>query len=94
MGMLKEFREFAVKGSVIDLAVGVIIGAAFTKIVDSLVKDIIMPVIAIIGGNLDFSNLFIVLGRVPEGVPRSLARRSSASIPAFAGVSCRAPPRK
>lgn len=84
MGMLKEFREFAVKGSVIDLAVGVIIGAAFTKIVDSLVKDIIMPVIAAIGGNLDFSNLFVVLGRIPEGVPRTLADLTKAGVPVFA----------
>ncbi len=84
MGMLKEFREFAVKGSVIDLAVGVIIGAAFTKIVDSLVKDIIMPVVAAIGGNLDFSNLFFVLGRAPEGVPRTLADLTKAGVPVFA----------
>lgn len=84
MGMLKEFREFAVKGSVIDLAVGVIVGAAFTKIVDSLVKDIIMPVIAAIGGNLDFSNLFIVLGRIPDGVPRTLADLTKAGVPVFA----------
>lgn len=84
MGMMKEFREFAVKGSVIDLAVGVIIGAAFTKIVDSLVKDIIMPVIAAIGGNLDFSNLFVVLGRIPEGVPRTLADLTKAGVPVFA----------
>ncbi|HYD77844.1 large conductance mechanosensitive channel protein MscL [Ramlibacter sp.] len=84
MGMLKEFREFAVKGSVIDLAVGVIIGAAFTKIVDSLVKDIIMPVISVIGGNLDFSNLFVVLGSIPEGVPRTLADLNKAGVPVFA----------
>ena len=56
MSMLKEFREFAVKGNVIDLAVGVIIGAAFGKIVDSLVKDLIMPVVGRIFGGLDFSN--------------------------------------
>lgn len=84
MGMIKEFREFAIKGSVIDLAVGVIIGAAFTRIVDSLVKDIIMPVVAAIGGNLDFSNLFLVLGRIPEGVPRTLADLTKAGVPVFA----------
>ncbi|MCW7537190.1 large conductance mechanosensitive channel protein MscL [Aquabacterium sp. A7-Y] len=61
MAFLKEFREFAVKGNVIDLAVGVIIGGAFSKIVDSLVKDIIMPVISRLFGGLDFSNYFIPL---------------------------------
>jgi large conductance mechanosensitive channel len=60
--MLKEFREFAMKGNVVDLAVGVVIGAAFGKIVDSLVKDIIMPPIGKILGGVDFSNLFLVLG--------------------------------
>ena len=64
---LKEFREFAVKGNMIDLAVGVIIGGAFGKIIDSLVKDVIMPIINIIlGGEVDFANKFIVL-RTPEG---------------------------
>ena len=61
MSMLKEFREFAMRGNVVDLAVGVIIGAAFGKIVDSLVKDIIMPPIGVILGKVDFSNLFLVL---------------------------------
>lgn len=66
-GFLHEFREFAVRGSVVDLAVGVIVGAAFGKIVDSLVKDIVMPVINfILGGSVDFANKFITL-RVPEG---------------------------
>jgi large conductance mechanosensitive channel len=59
--MLKEFKEFALKGNVVDLAVGVVIGAAFSKIVDSLVKDIIMPIIGAITGGLDFSNYFIAL---------------------------------
>ena len=59
--MLKEFREFAMKGNVVDLAVGVVIGAAFGKIVDSLVKDIIMPPIGKLLGGVDFSNLFLVL---------------------------------
>ncbi|MDR1695138.1 MAG: large-conductance mechanosensitive channel protein MscL [Endomicrobium sp.] len=57
----KEFRDFAVKGNVIDMAVGIIIGAAFGKIVDSLVKDVIMPPIGLLLGNVDFANLFIVL---------------------------------
>src|SRR5215210_5969584 len=61
MSMLSEFKEFALKGNVIDLAVGVIIGAAFGKIVDSLVNDIIMPVVSKIFGGLDFSNYFIPL---------------------------------
>ena len=64
---IQEFKEFAVKGNMIDLAVGVIIGAAFGKIIDSLVKDVIMPVISfLIGGSADFSNMFVVLSR-PEG---------------------------
>src|SRR5258707_8132949 len=60
--MLKEFREFAMKGNVVDLAVGVVIGAAFGKIVNSLVADIIMPPIGKMLGGVDFSNLFVVLG--------------------------------
>ena len=65
--MLKEFREFAVKGNVVDMAVGIIIGAAFGKIVDSLVKDLIMPPVGLALGNVDFANLFVVLkpGSVP-----------------------------
>ena len=59
--MLKEFKEFAMKGNVVDLAIGVVIGGAFGKIVDSLVKDIIMPIIGAITGGLDFSNYFIKL---------------------------------
>ncbi len=61
MGMFSEFREFALKGNVVDLAVGVIIGAAFGKIVDSLVADVIMPLIGMVVGGLDFSNYFIPL---------------------------------
>jgi large conductance mechanosensitive channel len=59
--MFKEFREFAVKGNVVDLAVGVIIGAAFGKIVDSLVKDVLMPPIGLLTGGLDFTNQFVTL---------------------------------
>src|SRR3982751_3943398 len=67
MGALHEFREFAVRGNVIDLAVGVVIGAAFGKIVDSLVKDIVMPPIGLLLGKVDFANLLVVLkpGTVP-----------------------------
>jgi large conductance mechanosensitive channel len=61
MGFAKEFKEFAIKGNVIDLAVGVIIGAAFSKIVDSVVGDLIMPLISRVTGGLDFSNYFVPL---------------------------------
>ena len=84
MGMLKEFKEFATKGNVMDLAVGVIIGAAFGKIVDSLVNDLIMPVIGRIVGKLDFSNLFIALADAPAGVPHTLADLKKAGVPVFA----------
>ncbi|WP_458414345.1 large conductance mechanosensitive channel protein MscL [Schinkia sp. CFF1] len=60
--MWREFKEFAIKGNVIDLAVGVVIGAAFGKIVSSLVDDIVMPLIGLLLGKIDFTNLFIVLG--------------------------------
>ncbi|MDQ2918312.1 MAG: large conductance mechanosensitive channel protein MscL [Verrucomicrobiota bacterium] len=66
--MWKEFKEFAVKGNAIDLAVGFITGAAFTAIVQSLVKDIIMPPISLLTGGLDFSNKFVVLKAGPDGV--------------------------
>jgi large conductance mechanosensitive channel len=62
MGMVKEFKEFAMRGNVIDMAVGIIIGVAFGKIISSLVNDIIMPPIGKLLGNVDFSNLFINLG--------------------------------
>jgi large conductance mechanosensitive channel len=82
---MKEFRAFAVKGNVIDLAVGVIIGGAFGKIVDSLVNDIVMPLISsLLGGRIDFTNLFIVLGTVPDNVPRTFDALKKAGIPIFA----------
>ena len=84
MSVLKEFREFAIKGNVIDLAVGVIIGAAFGKIVDSLVADIIMPVVGLVFGKLDFSNLYLVLRAVPAGVANNLADLKKAGVPVFA----------
>jgi large conductance mechanosensitive channel len=85
MPVLQEFREFAVKGNAVDLAVGVIIGGAFSKIVDSLVNDIVMPVISsLFGGKLDFTNLFVVLGSVPDGVPRTFDALKKAGIPLFA----------
>lgn len=61
MGMLKEFKEFAMKGNVLDMAVGIIIGAAFGKIVSSLVSDVVMPPIGVVLGNVDFSNLAVTL---------------------------------
>jgi len=84
MSFFKEFREFAVKGNVVDLAVGVIIGGAFGKIVDSLVADIIMPIVGLVFGKLDFSNLYIVLGSVPAGVANNLADLKKAGVPVLA----------
>lgn len=83
--IMKEFRAFAVKGNVIDLAVGIIIGGAFGKIVDSLVNDIVMPLISyLLGGRIDFTNLFIVLGTVPDNLPRTFDALKKAGIPIFA----------
>ena len=84
MSFMSEFREFAVKGNVVDLAVGVIIGGAFGKIVDSLVADVIMPVIGLVFGKLDFSNLYFVLGNVPAGVGNTLADLKKAGVPVLA----------
>jgi large conductance mechanosensitive channel len=84
MSVLQEFKEFAVKGNVIDLAVGVIIGGAFGKIVDSLVGDIIMPLIGLVFGKMDFSNLFLVLGTVPAGTGTTLDALKKAGVPVFA----------
>lgn len=84
MGMMQEFREFAVKGNVIDLAVGVIIGGAFGKIVDSIVNDLIMPVVGLVFGKLDFSNMFLALGSVPDGIPQTLDAVRKAGVPVFA----------
>src|ERR671916_307647 len=77
--MWKEFREFAVKGNVVDLAIGVIIGAAFGKIVESLVGDVFMPVIGALTGGLDFSNYYTPLsGRVPDGLAYAEAKKQGA----------------
>ncbi len=85
MGMMAEFREFAMKGNVMDLAVGVIIGGAFGKIVDSLVGDVIMPIVsAIFGGKFDFSGLFVALGKVPDGTAMTLDAVKKAGVPVFA----------
>ena len=84
MGIAQEFKEFAVKGNVIDLAVGVIIGGAFGKIVDSVVSDLIMPVVGLVFGRLDFSNLFLVLGSVPPGTANTLDALKKAGVPVLA----------
>lgn len=80
MGMMKEFKEFAVKGNVMDMAVGIVIGAAFGTIVKSLVSDVIMPPIGLVLGNVDFSNLFVVLKDAAEssGVYATLADAQAA----------------
>jgi large conductance mechanosensitive channel len=86
MSMMGEFREFAVKGNVIDLAVGVIIGGAFGKIVDSLVKDLIMPVISRVVGGLDFTAWFISLASPPAGYagPMTAEALGKAGVPVLA----------
>jgi len=86
MSMAKEFREFALKGNVMDLAVGVIIGAAFGKIVDSLVKDVIMPLVGRVFGKVDFSNWFVVLGSPPPNYtgPMTYDALTKAGVPLLA----------
>ena len=80
MSILKEFKEFAIKGNMIDLAIGVIIGGAFSKITDSLVKDIFMPIISrILGGDVDFSQWYIVLGDNPNNL-NSLAELKATGV--------------
>ncbi|MRX49236.1 large conductance mechanosensitive channel protein MscL [Paracoccus sp. S-4012] len=82
--MIKEFRDFIAKGNVMDMAVGIIIGAAFTAIVASMVDDIIQPILGLITGGMDFSGRYIVLrGDVPDGAPLATARDSGAAIWAY-----------
>jgi large conductance mechanosensitive channel len=82
--MLNEFKNFIAKGNVMDLAVGIIIGAAFTAIVGSLVSDLINPVIGLILGGVDFTNMFVVLkGNVPDGVGLQAARDAGAAVFAY-----------
>ena len=83
MSFASEFREFAVKGNVVDLAVGVIIGAAFGKIVDSLVTDLVMPVISRFTGGIDFASHFVALGPIPAGAATVDAIRK-AGVPVIA----------
>ena len=84
MSIASEFREFAVKGNVVDLAVGVIIGAAFGKIVDSLVNDIVMPVVGRIFGGLNFADYFIALAPIPPNLPMTLEAVKKAGVPVLA----------
>jgi large conductance mechanosensitive channel len=84
MSMFSEFKDFAVKGNVVDLAVGVIIGAAFGKIVDSIVGDLVMPIVGAVIGKIDFSNLYIVLGQIPAGTANTLDALKKAGVPVLA----------
>ena len=84
MGIVTEFKEFALKGNVMDLAVGVIIGGAFGKIVDSAVKDLIMPLIGSVIGKIDFSQMYIRLATPPAGVADNLEALQKAGVPVFA----------
>ncbi|MCO8068722.1 large conductance mechanosensitive channel protein MscL [Acinetobacter schindleri] len=78
MSIIQEFKEFAVKGNVMDLAVGVIIGGAFGKIIDSMVKDVIMPLVSwILGGDVDYSNWFVVLGDNPNNISNLAAAQAA-----------------
>ena len=84
MSFASEFKEFALKGSVVDLAVGVIIGGAFGKIVDSMVGDLIMPIVGRIFGGLDFTNYFVALKEMPAGTAMTLDAVKKAGVPVFA----------
>ncbi|OLF34695.1 large-conductance mechanosensitive channel protein [Psychrobacter sp. C 20.9] len=85
MSMVSEFKEFALKGNVMDLAVGVIIGGAFATITKSLVDDIIMPIVAfIVGGEINFKNMLLVLGDVPNGVAMTYDALKEAGVPVLA----------
>jgi large conductance mechanosensitive channel len=84
MSFASEFKEFAVKGNVVDLAVGVIIGAAFGKIVDSLVTDLVMPVVSKFTGGIDFASHFYALAPVPAGIAPTVEALRKAGIPVIA----------
>jgi large conductance mechanosensitive channel len=84
MGFAQEFKTFALKGNVMDLAVGVIIGGAFGKIVDSVVNDLIMPVVGRVFGGFDFSNYFLPLKEVPAGTVSTLDAVRKAGVPVLA----------
>lgn len=82
-GIIKEFKDFIARGNVIDLAVGVVIGAAFTKIVTSLVEGVMMPPIGMLTGRIDFTNKFVLLDKT-KGIPESLADAKTKGIPVLA----------
>lgn len=81
MGFFKEFKEFAIKGNVIDLAVGVIIGGAFGKIIDSVVNDLVMPLVASIIGKPDFSNMYVAMGKGASNVTSGMALADARKVP-------------
>jgi large conductance mechanosensitive channel len=84
MSMISEFKAFINRGNVLDLAVGVIIGAAFGKIVTALTDDFITPILGMVTGGIDFSNMFVPLKAIPEGIPHTLAAMKAAGVPVFA----------
>ncbi len=86
--MIKEFKEFAMRGSVVDMAVGIVIGAAFGLIVNSFVNDVLMPPIGLLLGNVDFSNIFAVLkeGKVPAPYPSVAAAKAAGAVTVNVGV--------
>ena len=84
MGMVSEFKTFINRGNVLDLAVGVIIGAAFGKIVTALTEDFITPILSVLTGGVDFSSMYAAIGAVPGGTPETLAGMKAAGVPVFA----------
>ncbi len=84
MGMVTEFKAFINRGNVLDLAVGVIIGAAFGKIVTALTDDFITPILSLLTGGINFENMFLPISTVPDGTPMTLAGMKAAGVPVFA----------
>ena len=82
--MVSEFKAFVNRGNVLDLAVGVIIGAAFGKIVTAFTDDFINPILSLLTGGIDFTNMFVAIGSVPEGTAQTLAAMKAANVPVFA----------
>ena len=84
VGMVSEFKTFINRGNVLDLAVGVIIGAAFSKIVTALTDDFLAPILGLLTGGIDFANMFLPITAVPEGASMTLAGMKAAGVPVFA----------
>ncbi len=84
MSIVSEFKAFINRGNVLDLAVGVIIGAAFGKIVTAFTDDFIAPILGLVTGGVDFANMYVPLGSVPDGTPATLAAMKAANVPVFA----------